>query len=255
MEPIFPELSADFDISEHISDLRSYDAIDKKMQLKGVADLTLQHYKTCLREEHYTAFDPDLKWALKTLHKLKGVTDNINDVKQGNNPYCFFTINLKPEKATEEYLEEFSDFFKKFIENCALIKGQYIYIYSLEQRSEGDEPMNGLHVHILFEKRDVPPSRLKIAFTRKFFDKWVGTHAAIDFRFIGSTYANQIKYIMGIKATPKMAKVRHDIVFPYSGSIALPNLLVQLCRRLVVSMFGCERRRHSTLREHSVNIQ
>jgi hypothetical protein len=53
-------------------------------------------------------------------------------VKQGNNPYCFFTINLKPEKATEEYLEEFSEVFKKFIENRALIKGRYIYSLDMD---------------------------------------------------------------------------------------------------------------------------
>jgi hypothetical protein len=180
------------------------------MKKKAIADKCLQYYKAQLSEEVFTEFGPIYNKALKYLCVMKVVSDNVTDVKQGKNPYCFFTINLKPDKATEEYLEEFSEFFKKFVDNCALIKGQYIY--SLEQRSEGDEPMNGLHINILFEKMNIAPSKLKVAFTRKLFESWVGTHAALDFRYIGSTYHNQIKYIMGIKAPPKMAKVRHDIV-------------------------------------------
>jgi hypothetical protein len=116
------------------------------MKKKAIADKCLQYYKAQLSEEVFTEFGPIYNKALKYLCVMKVVSDNVTDVKQGKNPYCFFTINLKPDKATEEYLEEFSEFFKKFVDNCALIKGQYIY--SLEQRSEGDEPMNGLHVNI-----------------------------------------------------------------------------------------------------------
>lgn len=100
---------------------------------------------------------------------------------------------------------------KDFTSKCTYLKDTQ-FIYSLEQRSEGDDPVEGLHVHILFEKGKNAPTKLQRAFTNKFFDKYVGTHAALDFKYINNkNYNDKIKYIMGYKETSKMTKVYKDI--------------------------------------------
>lgn len=58
-------------------------------------------------EEQYEMFSGNACGALKTVHELKTHTDNIVDVKQGSNPYCFYAVNFKPKY--DDKIDEVSD--------------------------------------------------------------------------------------------------------------------------------------------------
>ena len=159
-------------------------------------------------EEQYQVFNATAAVILPTLHNLKELTENIFDVKNGKNQYCFFTVNFKPEYDSK--IEEISDMMKEWTNKCIYLKDNYLY--SIEQRSETSDSITGIHIHILFKKNDKPPTKIKRAFVQKFFDKYVGTHASLDFKFICDSLP-KIKYILGVKEKKKMPKVYMDRVF------------------------------------------
>lgn len=223
-EPIFPTLPEhdEEDESNNVMNANAFtmfNDIKLKAQRRAIEDKLTQYYKKCIDEEQYTVFNGNSVCALKEVHRMKTMSDNIMDVKNGKNPYCFFTVNLKPELSKEENLKDFDSEMKTFTDKCQYIKnGQFIY--SLEQRSEGTEPMNGLHAHILFEKKDASPSKIQRAFNNKFFDKWVGTHAALDYKYIDDKkYQQKLEYIMGIKERTKMAKVEKDKIIKTNNGV------------------------------------
>jgi hypothetical protein len=79
----------------------------------------------------------------------------------------------------------------------------------MEQRSEDEEVTTGYHIHILFEKGDASPSKIERAFKNKFFDQYVGTVCALDWRYV-KEHEPKINYILGNKKDEKMPKVRID---------------------------------------------
>lgn len=211
--PNFPVLRLDpdsDDFEEQNQLFAEFNKIKLRAQKRAIEDKMAQYYKKLIDEEQYEHFHHTSTCALKALHAEKTKADNIMDVKQGSNPYCFFTVNVKPEKATEGYLREFVEDLNSFMQRCKYFQ-ETQYMYSIEQRSEGAEIMHGLHAHILFEKKDNAPSKLQRAFNNKFFDKWVATHAALDYKYISSDkLQSKIEYIAGIKEPGKMPKVEKD---------------------------------------------
>lgn len=212
-QPIFPDLPdfEDEELGQHNQELffESKQLI-KKAWKRAIEDKMTQHIKKLLDERDYSTAPREHAQTLKTLDKMKERADNIMDVKQGSNPYCFYTINFKPEKNKEDNLLEIEKELKDFTDKCKYLK-ESNYIYSIEQRSEENDPVDGLHVHMLFEKNSNAPSKLQRAFNNKFFDKWVGTHSALDYKYISESKVNdKIKYILGIKEKGKMAKVERD---------------------------------------------
>lgn len=180
-----------------------------KAQKRAIEDKLSQYYKKLIDEKMYDEFEPAAQPILKTVDRLKDITDNIIDSKNGSNTHCFFTINVKPERATENHLGEFHVELKKFFDSCVYTKTAYVY--SIEQRSEGAEDMHGMHCHILFEKLQHSPSKIQRAFQNKFFDKWVGTPASLDYRYgSGDFVCRKAEYILGFKENSKMAKVDKD---------------------------------------------
>lgn len=224
--PIFPTPPVYDETDESVNEMNNerfilFNEIDLRAQRRAIEDKLTQYYKKCIDEEQYVVFNGNSACALKKVHKMKRQSDNIMDMKQGKNPYCFFTVNLKPEMNKEANLEDFDKEMKDFTSKCKYINGGQ-YIYSLEQRSEGSDPMEGLHAHILFEKKDNSPSKLQRAFNNRFFDKWVGTHAALDYKYISeANYQQKIAYVMGLKASPKMAKVDKDRIIKDSHNIPM----------------------------------
>lgn len=192
-----------------------------KGQKGAIEDKFRQYHRRFIDEGIYNRFHGAFYAVLKKLDDDKEFYDNIGDYKEGNNPYCFFTVNLRPEKATESSLIEFKTEFDTWLEKTTYMKDAQ-YIYSLEQRAEGDEPVHGLHVHILFEKLKHSPSKLQRAFNNKFFDKWVATHAALDYKYISTQKLQEkIAYIMGKKEKSKMPKVLRDIKMKEAYKIKL----------------------------------
>lgn len=181
-----------------------------KAQRRAIEDKLTSYYKKMIDEEQYETFHPCNIVALKTLHKTKKIADNIIDVKQGKNPYCFFTVNLKPEMATEEHIEAFDQEMRNFTEKCKYLQNSN-FVYSIEQRSEHAESVHGIHAHILFEKKDNSPSKLQRAFQNRFYDKWIGSPAALDYRYVGENKKlEKMEYILGYKSKDKMEKVFKD---------------------------------------------
>lgn len=112
---------------------------------------------------------------------------------------------MKPEYDNK--LGEIDEVMNDFAQKSKYIGNDYIY--SVEQRSEDPtQGSHGTHVHILFKKHDNAPSKIQRAFTNKFFDKYVGTHAALDFRYLKEP--SKIEYIKGNKEKSKMPKVLID---------------------------------------------
>lgn len=214
-QPKFPKFPVaneeDPDIQEmYDTYFEEFQKIKIKAQRRAIEDKMTQYYKKLIDEEQYESFHGTAVPVLKQLHSLKTASDNIVDTKQGQNPYCFFTINVKPEKAKENSLEEFSEELKDFTEKQKYLKDVNM-MYTIEQRSEGNDEVEGIHCHMLFEKGKNSPSKLQRAFNNKFFDKWVGTHAALDYKYISeSRLDSKIEYILGQKETGKMPKVIRD---------------------------------------------
>lgn len=181
-----------------------------KAQKRAIEDKLTQYYKRLIDEEMFEDFDPAAQTVLKTLKDLKGKAENIEDSKNGKHTHCFFTINVKPERGSENHLEDFENECRQFFESCTYTKTNYIY--SIEQRSDGDEDMHGLHCHVLFDKSQNSPSKIQRAFKNKFFDKWVGTPAALDYRYgSGDKFITEkTEYIKGNKNKEKMPKVHKD---------------------------------------------
>lgn len=210
--PAYPDQSSwsDDDIIAFQEKFQSFSGLHLKAQKRAIEDKLTQYYKKLLDEEQYEHFDSGAICALKTLHKTKQLADNITDVKQGKNPYCFYTINFKPEKATEDFIEDIDKELKDFTSKCKYLT-ESNYMYSIEQRSEESDPVSGLHVHILFDKKENSPSKLQRAFQNRFFDKWIGTPAALDYRYVSEGKRDdKVQYILGIKEKGKMAKVEKD---------------------------------------------
>lgn len=175
-----------------------------KAQKRAVEDKLTQYYKRLIDEKMYDKFNEAAQDVLLRLDGLQDVCNNIMDFKQGQNQFCFFTINFKEGFS----MYEVSTVMENFTKKCKFLQE---YVYSVEQRAEDGEE-NGVHVHILFTKAGNPPSKIQRAFTSFFFDKYVGTHAALDWKYIkDSTLAkSKVEYILGIKKTEKMAKVHND---------------------------------------------
>lgn len=180
-----------------------FDKLVLRAQKRAVEDKLTQHYKKLIDEKVFEPFSEAAQPVLERVEQLSQMTDNIFDIKNGKCRWCFFTINYKsgftmPE--VEASMEEFCT-KSKMMKEC-------LYAYSIEQRTEEGDIEEGTHVHILFDKTR-PPSKIIPIFNKFFFDKYVGTHAALDYRFINDQ-AEKLKYILGIKAKPKMPKVYQD---------------------------------------------
>jgi acetone carboxylase gamma subunit len=178
-------------------------------QKTAIKDKFTQYYKKLIDEEQYTAFHSTAGPVLKQLHNLKQEADNITDIKQGKNSHCFYTINFRPEFNTNEKITEIEKELKEFTEKCKYVGEKYAFC--IEQRSEDISSVNGVHCHILFEKGENAPSKIQRAFKNKFFDKFVGTPACLDYRYTTSDKVTEkLSYILGIKKKEKMSKVYID---------------------------------------------
>lgn len=221
--PSFPDQSdwTDDQLNAFNEEFKKSNSIVLKAQRRAIEDKLTSYYKKMIDEEHYETFHPCNIIALKQLHKTKKIADEIIDVKQGKNPYCFFTVNLKPEMGTEEHIEQFDAEMQNFTEKCKYLQNTN-YVYSIEQRSEGSETVHGVHAHIFFEKKDNSPSKLQRAFQNKFYDKWIGSPAALDYRYVGENKKiEKIKYILGHKEQSKMEKVYKDRAIKISHSLKI----------------------------------
>jgi len=200
----------DPELSQRLADnqLRfDFNALRLKAQKRAIEDKLTSYYKKLIDSDEYDDFDQLSQMILDQVKLLKAKSDAIYDIKQGKNPYCFFTVNFKPEYK-EEDVAELHKVCKSFFSTTTFVKnGQYIW--SMEQRSEDKEVTSGYHIHILFEKGDAPPSKIERAFKNKFFDKYVGTNACLDWRYV-KEHEPKIAYILGNKEKSKMPKVRID---------------------------------------------
>ena len=205
MDSIEDELPAH--LAQHNLDTSiEFNQLVLKAQKRAVEDKLTQYYKRLIDEKMYEHFHVGGVSVLQRLDGLQDICNNIMDVKQGKNQWCFFTINFK-ENTT---INEANLIMVEFSRKCKFVTG-LSYIYSIEQRAEEGIEV-GTHVHILFDKNNNPPSKIQRAFTTFFFDKYVGTHAALDWKYIGEgkLLKDKVKYIMGIKKTEKMPKVIND---------------------------------------------
>lgn len=80
-------------------------------------------------------------------------------------------------------------------------------MYSLEQRSEGDETPHGWHIHWRVEFDTYSSKSIYIQQIYQCFQKYVGDQAAIDMKPWND---NQPKYIRGEKISDKMGRVEKD---------------------------------------------
>lgn len=212
--PNIPKLIIDFeaekpdwnddDISHYHQLTTEFATLKIKAMKRALEDKLTSYYKKLIDEEMYEHFPSSASDVLNEVHKLKTITDNITDVKNGKNEYCFYTVNFKPE--FDKKFEEIDELVHSFATSQKYIKDNFCY--AIEQRSEGDVPV-GVHCHILFKKGENSPSKIQRAFKNKFFDKYVGTPACLDYRYIND-YKEKLKYILGIKEKSKMPKVYHD---------------------------------------------
>lgn len=206
-EPTFPEF--DYENADPVLQ----DLADEIFKIKhsaikqAIKDKYTQYYKRLIDEEQYQYLPSYTAPDLKKLHKLKTTVENITDLKEGKNPYCFFTVNFKPEYDNK--IEEIDTVMTEFTKKCTYFNDNK-FAYSIEQRSEDDDT-KGVHCHILFEKGKIAPSKLQRAFKTKFFDKYVGTHAALDYKYIPEDkLKSKLEYLLGIKVKEKMSKVYQD---------------------------------------------
>lgn len=189
---------------QHILDERiEFNKLVLKAQKRAVEDKLTQYYKRLIDEKLYDKFNEAAQDVLERLDGLQDICNNIMDVKQGQNQFCFFTINFK-----ECSMCEVGTVMEQYTKKCKFLQE---YVYSVEQRAESGSEV-GTHVHILFTKAGNAPSKIQRAFTSFFFDKYVGTHAALDFKYIKdqSLARQKVEYIMGIKKPEKMPKVHND---------------------------------------------
>ena len=184
-----------------------FNSLKLKAQKRAIEDKLTSYYKKLIDNDETDDFDPATNQILPVVKSLKVKTDTIYDTKNGKNPYCFFTVNLKPD-YTEADVVELYKVCKSFFSTTTYVKnGQYIW--SMEQRSEDEEVTTGYHIHILFEKGDASPSKIERAFKNKFFDQYVGTVAALDWRYCNEAKP-KVRYILGIKEDTKMQKIKID---------------------------------------------
>lgn len=210
-EPTFPTFDASKYDEEELLEFQQVMGELHDIKLKAIKtaikDKYTQYYKKLIDEEQYEHFPSYCEMELRKLHKLKVKADNITDIKQGNNSHAFFTVNFKPDCQDFENIHEvMNDFTTK----CKFVKDDFMY--AIEQRSEELESAgSGAHVHILFKKGDNAPSKIERAFKQKFFDKYVGNPAHLDYRYITSDKVEEkMSYILGIKKKEKMCKVLID---------------------------------------------
>lgn len=191
---------------DQLSELTEFNNLVLKAQKRAVEDKLTQYYKRLIDEKMYDKFSDAAQMVLDRLDGLQDICNNIVDHKQGKNAWCFFTVNFKEGFS----MNEAYSVMEIFRDKCKFVSGLQ-FIYSVEQRAEEGVEV-GTHVHILFEKSNNPPSKIQRAFTTYFFDKYVGTHAALDYKygFPEKVLKDKVKYIMGIKKTEKMAKVHND---------------------------------------------
>lgn len=192
---------------QHILDTTvEFNALILRAQKRAVEDKLTQYYKRLIDEKMYDKFNEAAAMVLERLDGLQDICNNIMDVKQGKNDWCFFTINFKEGFS----MNDVSSIMETFVNKCKFVNG-ISHIYSVEQRAEEGAEV-GTHVHILFNKNNNPPSKIQRAFTTYFFDKYVGTHAALDWKYLGTekVLKDKVKYIMGYKKPEKMAKVVND---------------------------------------------
>lgn len=223
-EVVFPKFDMseydDDDIEEFQKMINELRDIKHKAIKTAIKDKYTQYYKKLIDEEMYEQFPGYCGEELQRLHKVKQKADNITDVKQGNNTHCFFTINFKEDQQNMENIHEvMEDFTKK----SSFVKDDYAY--AIEQRSEEMEHAGkGSHVHILFKKGSNAPSKIQRAFKTKFFDKYVGTPAALDYRYIKDDKVEEkLKYICGIKQKEKMPKVIVDRI--HRKNLKIPDVI------------------------------
>lgn len=198
-----------------------YYALHKKALKSAVSKFLTAKYEVMIAEGLYDQLPDTMDLILKECDRVKDICKKVEDIKHGDCPWIFVTINLKPERASEEWLNPFALDLEKWTGRCTQIPGAFLY--SIEQRSEEDEAVHGLHAHLIMEREKIPFSKIKRAFNTHFFDKWVGNHNAIHFVHIKDPAVKQqkIDYILGQKQKDKMEKVRKDKVIRQKYNI--PN--------------------------------
>lgn len=180
----------------------------RKARERAISDKLTTYYKKLIDEDMIDELYPgdNKPKVLEVLKDLKQKTDTILDTKNGKMNWCFFTINFKADVNHEDIVSVMKDFCKK----CKFID---TYMWSIEQRSEDSQMFHGFHVHILFQKDGNPPSKIQRAFKTKFFDKYVGTSCALDYKYVENP-DKRIKYILGLKDDKeKDAKIAVDKIF------------------------------------------
>lgn len=110
---------------------------------------------------------------------------------------CMITVN--PREGTQ-----IADLIKKINNFCQLKWVSNIYLYALEQRSDGTSPLGrGIHVHILIHRESTLAPSIIRKETQRCFAKLVDqptNTALINFHFGDDVYLkNAQKYIMGTK--------------------------------------------------------
>lgn len=181
----------------------TFSKLKQKAQMRAIEGKLTQYYNKLIDEGITDDFMQETENVMIDVMRLRSKCNEVYDVKQGKSTHCFYTVNFKPEMKC---MAEADKIVKTYLDKCKLITD---YSYTIEQRSEEGEA-EGIHAHILFDKNEAP-SKYKTAFTKFFFDKYVGTHACLDFRYINPEQAPQkMEYIMGIKSKEKMPKVHND---------------------------------------------
>lgn len=219
---------SDFAIEEYHKQQAEFTALATKAMKRALEDKLTSYYKKLIDEEMYEHFPSSASDTLHRVHELKTITDNIYDTKNGKQDYCFYTVNFKPEFDSK--ILEMDELMNSFATSQKYVKDNFCY--AIEQRSEGDVP-TGVHCHILFKKGEFSPSKISRAFKNKFFDKYVGTPACLDYRYIND-YKQKLRYILGIKDKPKMPKVYHDrkirdaVGLPHYRSIGFDDEIIEI---------------------------
>lgn len=190
--------------NDQLDEQQDFNKLRLMCQKKAIQDKLTAYYRILIDNEVYNEFSTCAGEILTHLHEVKQQAETIHDTKHGKAEYCFFTINMMPNRNNMETIESEMDLF---LNKCKFTKDSYMY--SIEQRSEDVTRPHGHHVHVLFNKNKNAPSKIQRAFTNHFYPDWIGSQAALDWKYIKDPDA-RVKYIMGDKHVDKMSKVHVD---------------------------------------------
>jgi hypothetical protein len=193
-----------------------FNALNHVAMKRAINDKLTQCYKLLLQEGDFSDFPEEAQQILSIFKIKQEKCKDIFNLKYGKYPLCFFTINFKPDfdnnvQGVYNVMKDLTKNYKYLLDTD--------WIYTIEQRSDTEEEIKGVHVHILFVRIE-SPKRITDMFKKKFFDEFVGTHAALDFQFVSDKQKDdKVKYILGIKEKKKMDKVYIDRIWRERESI------------------------------------